>query len=253
MGRVALVTGGSRGIGLAVARRLHRDGWAVALTSRSLARSQEAARAIAAGAGDARRLLALEYSAPTREDPVEGAEAAAALVARVGAELGAVSALVNAAGASRDSLLLRLRDGELDELLLTNLVGPLQVTRAVARGMMQRRSGSIVNIGSVVGAAGNVGQTAYSASKAALVGVTKSLAKELGSRNIRVNLVEPGFIDTDMTTAMADAAKQRALANTPLARLGQPDEVANLVAFLAGDEASYITGQCIRIDGGLII
>jgi 3-oxoacyl-[acyl-carrier protein] reductase len=247
--KVALVTGGSRGIGLAVARQLHSVGWKVALTSRSLSRAEEAAHSVGPG------VLGLEYRAPTREaDAEDGAAAAARVVAQASERLGAgVSALINAAGVSKDSLLLRLRDAELDELLLTNLVGPMQMTRAAAKGMLQRREGSIVTIGSVVGTRGNVGQAAYSASKAALVGVTRSLAKELGGRNIRVNLVEPGFIATDMTAAMTDTAREKTLANVPLGRLGEADEVAKLVAFLAGDDASYITGQCIRVDGGLVI
>jgi 3-oxoacyl-[acyl-carrier protein] reductase len=248
MAGVALVTGGSRGIGFAVAQQLHRRGWQVAITSRDLGRAQEAAQHISAD------VLPLAYSCPSRVDGEDPSGAAAQLVAQVSKELGAgPSALVNAAGISKDGLLLRLKDAELDELLLTNLVGPMHMCKAVARGMMQRRQGSIINIGSVVGAAGNVGQVGYSASKSALVGVTKTLAKELGTRNIRVNLVEPGFISTDMTDAMTDAARERVLGNIPLARFGKAEEVAQLVAFLAGEESSYITGQRIRIDGGLVI
>ncbi|TYZ62774.1 hypothetical protein PybrP1_011631 [[Pythium] brassicae (nom. inval.)] len=247
---VALVTGGSSGIGFAVARLLHSRGWRVAITSRDLARAQQAADRIAPS-GD--RLLPLAYHAPISAGSASPHNDATAVVAKVAQEFGAVSALVNAAGVSRDSLLLRLRDSELDELLHTNLAGPILMTKAVAKGMIQQRRGSIVTIGSVVGAAGNAGQTAYSASKAGLAGATKSLAKELGSRGVRVNLVEPGFIATAMTDAMPAAARERVLPSVPLGRLGSPDDVAQLVAFLASDDASYITGQCIRIDGGLVL
>ncbi|OWZ03743.1 Carbonyl reductase [Phytophthora megakarya] len=241
MAGVALVTGGSRGIGFAVAQQLHRRGWQVAITSRDLRRAHDAAQQISSD------VLPLAYSWISNAD-------AAQLVSQVSKALGTgPSALVNAAGISKDNLLLRLQDAELDELLLTNLVGPVHMCKAVAKGMMQRRQGSIINIGSVVGSAGNVGQVAYSASKSGLAGVTKTLAKEFGGRNIRVNLVEPGFISTDMTEAMADAARDRVLGNIPLARFGKADEVAQLVAFLVSDKAAYITGQCIRIDGGLVI
>ncbi|TMW55687.1 hypothetical protein Poli38472_010569 [Pythium oligandrum] len=247
--RVALVTGGSRGIGFAIAQQLHRTGWKVAITSREVERAAQAAERIVASGND---VVPFAYQAPMGFAS-DASNDAASLVAQVTKACGPIQALVNAAGISKDSLLVRLKDAELEELLLTNLVGPVQLSKAVAKSMMQQRKGAIVNIGSVVGSSGNTGQTAYSASKSGLIGVTRTLAKELGSRNVRVNLVEPGFISTDMTATMADAAKERVLSSVSLGRLGEADEVAKLVSFLVSDDASYITGQCIRVDGGLVL
>jgi 3-oxoacyl-[acyl-carrier protein] reductase len=262
---VVLVTGGSRGIGYAIAKKLHANGWKVAITSRDLGRAQQVASEIAED------VLGVEYEAPFRlQDQTVSAEAR--VVERVNEKLGTISALVNAAGISKDNLLLRLKLNDLDDLMLTNLYGPIQMSKVVLKGMIQQHKGefnyydikfmysyivldvgSIVTLGSVVGSQGNIGQTAYSASKAALIGVTHSMAKEVGNRNIRVNLVEPGFIETDMTASMSEKAKEKILRNIPLNRFGQAEEVANLVEFLVSDNGSYITGQCIRVDGGLII
>jgi 3-oxoacyl-[acyl-carrier protein] reductase len=184
---------------------------------------------------------------------VSDPDAASALVASVEEQQGPVTVLVNNAGITRDNILLRLKDEDWDEVLNTNLKGAFNMTRAVARGMMKRRDGVILNITSVVGLMGNAGQSNYAASKAGLLGLTKSVARELASRNVRCNAIAPGFIKTDMTAELGEAAVDNLAGQIPLGRLGDPEDVAHLVRFLAGPEANYITGQVVTVDGGMVM
>jgi 3-oxoacyl-[acyl-carrier protein] reductase len=240
-GRVALVTGGARGIGRAIALRLAADGAKVAIVD--LADS---------GAETAREVEQVSGRATTfvKADISKESEAKAA-VAAVEASLGPVDILVNNAGITRDGLMLVMDESDWDAVLTVNLKGAFLMSKAVLRGMIKRRQGSIVSISSVVGRRGNAGQANYSAAKAGLIGLTKSLAKEVGSRNVRVNAVAPGYIETDMTAALDESARNAIISQIPLGRIGSPQGVADAVAFLAGDTASFITGAVLAIDGGL--
>jgi 3-oxoacyl-[acyl-carrier protein] reductase len=239
-GRTALVTGSTRGIGRAIAESLAAAGARVAIVGRDEARSREAATAISEAAGG----FACDVS-----DPVSVAK----LVETVEREFGAIDILVNNAGLTRDNILFRIKDEDWDAVMDTNLRGAFVAIRAAARGMMKRRWGRIINIASVVGLVGNKGQANYAASKAGLIGMTKSVAKELASRNILANVVAPGYIETDMTAAIADEAKAALFAQIPLGRLGTPQDIASLVTFLASDAAAYITGQTFVVDGGMVM
>jgi 3-oxoacyl-[acyl-carrier protein] reductase len=239
-GRVAFVTGGTRGIGLAIARTLHTAGAKVAITGRE----PERARAVAAEIGERAAGYACDVALG---DQVEAAIAAAER------ELGPIDILVNNAGLTRDNILLRLAEADWDAVLDANLKGAFHTTRAVIKGMMKRRSGRIINITSIVGLTGNKGQANYAASKAGLIGLTKSVAKEYASRGILANCVAPGFIETDMTSALPDEARATLLEDIALGRLGRPDDVAGAVLFLASDLAGYITGQVLVVDGGMVI
>lgn len=238
--RVAVVTGSTRGIGRAIARQLAAAGATVAVVGRDLERAQ----AVAAELGGSARGFACDVSDTAQ---------AAKLIADVEASLGAVDILVNNAGLTRDNLLVRIKDEDWDAVLDANLRGAFATTRAAARGMMKRRWGRIINIASVVGITGNKGQANYAASKAGLIGLTKSVAKELGSRNVLVNVIAPGLIETDMTAAMPAEARAAMSQQIPLERMGNPDDVAGAVVFLASDLASYITGQVLVVDGGMVM
>jgi 3-oxoacyl-[acyl-carrier protein] reductase len=232
-GKVALVTGGSRGIGAAIARELAGAGATVTLSYRS---GKDEAEAIAGETG-ARAVQADVADPDEAKALVDGA--------------GDLDILVNNAGVTRDGLLARMSDDDWSDVLRTNLDGVFHTCRAASRGMMRRRSGSIVNISSVVGLHGNPGQTNYSASKAGIIGFTKALARELGNRGVRANVVAPGYVETRLTEAIADDMKELMLANTPLGRFGKPEDVAGAVRFLCSDEASFITGEVLLVDGGL--
>jgi 3-oxoacyl-[acyl-carrier protein] reductase len=236
-GRVALVTGGSRGIGAAVSRDLAVAGARVAVNYRT---GKDAAEEVASEIGGV--ALSADVSDP---------EQAQALVERIESELGDLDILVNNAGVTRDTLIARMSDEDWDVVLDTNLRGAFNTSRAVARKMLRRRSGVIVNLTSVVGLHGNPGQANYAASKAGLIGLTKALARELGSRGVRVNAVAPGYIDTELTNVLSDEQRGAILANTPLGRLGQPEDVAGAVRFLCSDEAAFVTGEVLLVDGGL--
>ena len=239
-GRVALVTGSTRGIGRAIAESLAASGARVAIVGRDAERAAAVAGEISAEA----RGFACDVGDPA---------SVTTLVEAVEKEFGGLDILVNNAGITRDNVLFRLKDDDWDAVLNANLRGAFASIRAAARGMMKRRWGRIINIASVVGLVGNKGQANYAASKAGLIGLTKSVAKELASRNVLANVVAPGFIETDMTAAMTDEARAALSQQIPLERLGSPGDIAGVVTFLASEHAGYITGQVFVVDGGMVM
>lgn len=239
-GKNAIVTGSTRGIGKEVAKALAESGARVAVVGRDLANAQLVAAELGHGA--------MGFAC----DVIDTA-AVAKLIADVEKEFGGIDILVNNAGLTRDNLVMRLKDQDWDDVMNVNLRGAFAAIRAASRGMMKKRSGRIINMASVVGLNGNKGQANYAASKAGLIALTKSVAKELGSRNILVNAIAPGFIATEMTDAMTPEAKSALTGLIPLERLGRTEDIASAVVFLASDHASYITGQVIVIDGGMVM
>ncbi len=238
-GQIALVTGASRGIGAAIAARLARDGARVIGTATT---SEGADRVSASLAPRGGRGAVLDVTDQASID---------ALLADIEAREGAVGILCNNAGITRDTLLLRMKPEDWEAVLATNLSSVFRLSKAVLRGMMKARTGRIISIASVVGATGNAGQANYAAAKAGIIGFTKSLAREVGSRGITANVVAPGFIDTDMTRALSDAQRESLNGQIPLARLGAPEDIAAAVAFLASPDASYVTGETLHVNGGM--
>ena len=238
--QIALVTGASRGIGRAIAERLAEDGFFVLGT----ATSESGAAAISAYLGENGKGLMLDVS---------NSESIESVMKTISDEFGTPHVLVNNAGITRDNLLMRMKDDEWDDIISTNLTSVFRMSKAVLRGMMKAKTGRIINISSVVGSTGNAGQANYAAAKAGMIGFTKSMAKEVGSRNITVNSVAPGFIDTDMTKELSDDIKHNLLASIPLARLGDVKEIAHAVSFLASKGAAYITGETLHVNGGMFM
>lgn len=239
--RIALVTGSTRGIGKSIASRLAAEGATVIVTGRSAEQAEEVARHLTEQGGRAFG-FALE---------VTDAASVNEVFSRVQEEIGVIDILVNNAGVTKDTLLMRMGEDDWDTVLQVNVSGAYRCSRAVLKGMMKKRWGRIINISSIVGLIGNTGQVNYAASKAALIGMTKSLAKEIASRGITVNAVAPGFIESDMTGVLNEQYKEALLSQIPLGRIGHPDEVSSCVAFLASDDASYITGHTLVVDGGM--
>ena len=239
-GRTALVTGSTRGIGRAIAASLAESGARVAIVGRDQAKAAEGAEAL----GGSAQGFACDVADPA---------SVVALVESVEKAFGQVDILVNNAGVTRDNILFRIKDDDWDAVLDANLRGAFVAIRAASRGMIKRRWGRIINIASVVGITGNKGQANYAASKAGLIGLTKSVAKELAQRNVLVNAVAPGFIETDMTAAMTSEARAALSGQIPLERLGRPEDIAGVVTFLASEHASYITGQVLVVDGGMVM
>ena len=242
--QVAIVTGAGRGIGHAIALRLAREGARIASVSRTETNAQKTADEINAERADAARAYAVDVS----DHP-----SVAEVGTRILEDFGRVDILVNNAGVTRDGLSMRMSVDDWDTVLNTNLKGAFNFVQAVQRSMIKQRSGRIINITSVIGLIGNAGQANYAASKAGLIGFTKSLAREVASRGITVNAVAPGLIETDMTSVLSDEIRKNILSKIPLGALGQPDDIASMVAFLASAEAKYITGQTIAVDGGMVM
>lgn len=246
MNKVALVTGAKQGIGRAIALALAQEGFDVAVHCRGEA-SVEAAKAVV------RDCRAYGVDADCFTADVSQFGECAELVRQVMARWGRIDVLVNNAGITKDGLIARMSEEQYDQVIASNQKSVFNMTRQVVPVMMKQRSGRIINISSVVGLYGNAGQLNYAASKAAIIGMTKSAAKELGARNITVNAVAPGFIDTDMTAALPEKAREAMLASIPMGRLGQAEDVARAVAFFAGDESAYVTGQVLCVDGGMAV
>ena len=242
--QVAVVTGAGRGIGHAIAVRLAKEGARVASVSRTESNAQKTADEINALRADAAKAYAVD---------VADQSAVQKVAAQIFEDFGRVDILVNNAGVTRDGLSMRMSMDDWDLVLNTNLKGAFNFTQAVMRPMIKQRSGRIINISSIAGLIGNAGQANYAASKAGLIGLTKTLARELASRGITVNAVAPGLIETDMTTVLSDEIRQGILQKVPLGKLGEPDDIAGAVAYLASPEAKYITGQVLTVDGGMVM
>ena len=243
-GKTALITGASRGIGRAIAIRLASEGAAVAINYAGNAKAAEEVKSIIEAAGGKVMLVQADVSS---------AESVDAMIKEVVEAFGGIDILVNNAGITRDGLLMRMKEEDWDAVINTNLKGVFYCTKAVSKLMMKKRAGRIVNMASVVGLTGNAGQANYAAAKAGVIGFSKTMAKELASRGITVNMVAPGYIDTDMTAVLSESVRETMVSGIPLGRAGTPEDVANAVLFLVSDDASYITGQVINVDGGMVM